>query len=154
MSWAEIMLSHEDKYINNIAEFLIELGTLSQSESLDKVLDAIMGTEEELAPDNEHEEESGLGEAPVNNTQEKFLSPFKQYYFSEEKRRDNPLLYLNFLSSLKAFIRAITEYKKESVLKIEDLVKLVELHERNDIPIIDDSKYLSARKRCEPSYRS
>jgi len=143
-TWLDVMLESEDEYIRKIAGFFIDLGALSSYESLEKVLDTIIGTESELAPDNEHDEEVSQAAALGNNIGDKFVSPFKEYYFSEEKRKRNPLEYINFLSSLKAFIRAINDYKKDRVLNIEDLVPFVELHQRNDIPIIDDSKYLNA----------
>ncbi len=143
-TWLDIMLEYEDEQIRNIAGYLIDLGTLSSNESLEKLLDAIMGTKSELAPDNEHDEEVNEEKVTENNLGKKFVSPFKDYYFSEDKRKKNPLQYLNFLTSLRVFIQAIKDYKKDRVLKIDDLVPFIELHRRNDIPIIDDSKFLSA----------
>lgn len=144
-TWLDVMLGYDDPDVRRIADFLIELGVLSVNESIEKVLDEIIGAEQELAPDNEHEEDASEYESPEKNTGQKFVSPFKEYYFSEEKRLANPLLYINFLSALKAFRGSIKEYKKDRVLKIEDVVKFFELHLRNDIPIIDNSKYLSAQ---------
>ncbi len=143
-TWLDVMLEHRDEYIRMIAAFLIDIGTLSSNEPLEKVLDTLMGTESELAPDNEQDEEAVEEAVVENNLVDKFVSPFKEYYFSEAKRKRNPLEYLSFLSSLRVFIQAIKDYKKDRVLKIEDLVPFVELHQRNDIPIIDDSKFLNA----------
>lgn len=140
-TWLEVMLEHEDPSIKQIADFLIYLGTLSSSETLENVLDKIMGADSELAPETEHDEEEAI---LAGNEDEPFVSPFKEFYFSKKRLEEKSLEYLRFLSSLRAFVQALRDYRKERILKIEDLVKFVELHEKNDLPVIDNSPFVGS----------
>lgn len=139
--WLDVMQEHEDKYIRQIADFLIYLGTLSSHETLERVLDEIMGASGDLAPDSEEDEV----ENETDDAGKRFISRFKQYYFGKEQLKQNSINYLKFLSSLRAFVQAIRDHKKDQVLKVEDLLIFLELHEKNNIPVIDSSPFINAQ---------
>jgi DNA helicase-2/ATP-dependent DNA helicase PcrA len=78
----------------------------------------------------------------------KLVSPFKTYYFSKERFNHARAEYLSFLSSLRVFVRALREYKgkrgvRES-LYIQDLVDFVDIHEKNNIALNDQSPFANA----------
>lgn len=140
LRWLEVMQSYDDEKLKAIAEFLRDLGIESASETLEKVLDRIMGAHEHLAPESEEDET----ESAEESTKSKFISPFKDFYFSDEALKKNGVEYVRFLSGLRTFVQALREYRKGHVLKIEDLVEFVELHEKNNVPIVDDSYFVNA----------
>jgi DNA helicase-2/ATP-dependent DNA helicase PcrA len=140
LKWLDVMQSHEDEHIQKIADFLINLATLSSHETLERVLDEIMGVTNDLVPETEQDEE----ENSTKSESQKFVSPFKQFYFGKKQLEENSVNYLKFLSSLRAFVQAIRDHKKDRVLNIEDLILFLELHEKNNIPVIDSSPFVNA----------
>lgn len=169
ISWLEAMQLSENTDIKNIANFLIELGVLAKSEPLPKMIDKIVGAHIALSSDDEKDEsddvESDNSTISVSNSigdgvGEKFISPFRKYYFSKEKFSHARAEYLTFLSSLRVFINALKDFtgadaragrQKEdySVLLIEDLVKFVDVYEKNNLKLNDKSPFVTARKAVE-----
>lgn len=98
-----------------------------------------------------------------------FSSPFKDYYFNKEKFEHSRTEYLSFLSSLRVFIRALRDYVGERALSddfahgassadasgvtsndvsyhyltIEDLINFVDLRQKNNLPLNDESPFAS-----------
>jgi DNA helicase-2/ATP-dependent DNA helicase PcrA len=140
LRWLDVMQSYDDERVKTIAGFLLDLGVESASETLEKILDKIMGAHEQLAPESEEDETESAEEITKN----KFISPFKDFYFSDKVLKKNGVEYVRFLSGLRTFIQALREYRKGNVLKIEELVEFVELHVKNNVPIIDDSYFVNA----------
>jgi len=139
--WMEIMLEHEDKKVSNIAEFLLDLSIQAKNETMEQIIDRITGAYgEDLSPDSEEEDL----EVRESQNEKKIVSPFKKYYFSKEKFEGDQIHYLSFLSSLRAFIQALREYKRGIPVKVEHLVEFVDLHQKNDIPINDLSPFVNA----------
>ncbi len=136
--WLHVMLNHTDEKIKQLAEFLLELSGKAHHEPLEKMLDYIIGSHVELqAPDEDAEPE----ELP---TFEGFVSPFKDYYFSKEKFKNNRLEYLTFLSSLRTFVESLREYKKGKPLSLNDLITFVDLHEKHKKLVTDQSPFANA----------
>jgi DNA helicase-2/ATP-dependent DNA helicase PcrA len=136
-NWLEVMLESENSKIKSIADFLIELGIRSENEPLEKILDSIVGSH--LALSEENEDDDAL--ETLSKVAGLFVSPFKEFYFSKEKFEHAKAEYLSFLSSLRVFVNALREYKSGEVLSIKDLVEFVELHEKNEIPLNDQSPF-------------
>ncbi len=136
-NWLEVMKESSDKNIKNIAGFLINLGIRAESEPLEKVLDNIIGAHVELSAENEDDDE----EAGPKKSKKDFSSPFKEFYFSKEKFEHSRAEYLSFLSSLRVFVNALREYKSGEVLSLKDLVEFVELHEKNNLSLNDQSPF-------------
>ncbi len=110
-TWLETMLDYPNKEIQEIAKFLISLGISAQSEPLEQVLDKII---------------SGY---------------FKSFYFNQDKFEHARTEYLTFLSSLRVFVSAVREYKQGEILSIRDLIEFVDLHEKNNIALNDQSPF-------------
>jgi DNA helicase-2/ATP-dependent DNA helicase PcrA len=110
-NWLEVMLDFPKKEISDIAKFLIDLGIQAQSEPLEQLLDKIID------------------------------GYFKNYYFSKEKFEHARAEYLAFLSSLRVFVNALREYKVGEILSLKDLVEFVDLHEKNNIALNDQSPF-------------
>jgi DNA helicase-2/ATP-dependent DNA helicase PcrA len=135
-NWIEVMLESENHKIKDVANFLIELGVRSENEPLEKILDSIVGSHISLSEESEDADLENLPQIDGN-----FISPFKGFYFSKEKFEHSKAEYLSFLSSLRVFVNALREYKSGEVLSIKDLVEFVELHEKNEIPLNDQSPF-------------
>jgi DNA helicase-2/ATP-dependent DNA helicase PcrA len=85
----------------------------------------------------------------LTHTDIEYTSPFKSYYFSKERFEHARAEYLSFLSSLRVFVKALREYKGKSgnneILNIQDLIDFVDIHEKNDVKLNDESPFASAR---------
>lgn len=90
----------------------------------------------------------GNGAHSMRDEDGKLVSPFKTFYFSKERFNHARAEYLSFLSSLRVFVRALREYKgKRGVrenLYIQDLVDFVDIHEKNNIALNDQSPFANA----------
>ena len=136
-TWLEVMLEDTDKRVCDIAEFFIDLGARSLYEPAERVLDELVGAHMPLARESEDEDDVDLQIESKN----KFYSAFKEYYFSKERFEHARAEYLTFLSSLRVFVRALREFKKGEVTTVSDLVDFVELHEKNNIRLNDQSPF-------------
>jgi len=145
--WIDVMLLHEDVRVRNVAEFLTELAVRSQNETLETILDELMGSDIVSVVFDEDEiigSTSPNGSLPSDEGG--FVSPFKEYYFSREKFEKNKAEFLIFLSSLRVFVGALREYKQGALLRIDDLVEFVDLHEKNNIQVADTSPFVSGKE--------
>lgn len=137
--WLECM-KEEGGYLEEIADFFLELSTMAQHEPLERVLDKMVGAKMHIAPDSEDED------LPADKQQqEEFTSPFKEYYFAPEKFEEDPVEYLTFLSSLRSFIKSLRQYQKGKVIGLEDLLDFVDTHQDNDMTLPDQSTFASAQ---------
>jgi len=136
-TWLEVMLESDDEKIKSIAEFFIDLGVASLHEPAERMLDQLVGAHVPLSRESEDEDE----ETSEVEHLDKFHSTFKEYYFSKEKFEHARAEYLTFLSSLRIFIKALREFKKGETTTISDLVDFVELHEKNNIRLNDQSPF-------------
>ncbi len=96
-----------EKGLKSAAEFLTNLSLKAKHKSLEEIIEMII---------------SGL---------------FKEYYFSEEMLKKNTGKYLDFLSSLLFFTEQVKDYKKGKFIKAKDLINFVEIHEKNEIPLLN-----------------
>ena len=135
-TWLEVMCESENKTIRNIAEFFIDIGVRSLHEPAERVLDELIGAHVPLSQESEDEDEE-----TEFKSDKAFHSPFKNYYFSKEKFDHARAEYLTFLSSLRVFVKALREFKKGETTTIADLVEFVELHEKNNIRLNDQSPF-------------
>jgi len=142
-TWLEVMLEYPNKKITEIAKFLIDLGVAVQSEPLEQVLDKMIGAHVQINADPEDTdgEIEDIDPKKVSKKEEGFGSPFKNFYFSKEKFEHARAEYLAFLSSLRVFVNALREYKVGEILSLKDLVEFVDLHEKNNIALNDQSPF-------------
>jgi DNA helicase-2/ATP-dependent DNA helicase PcrA len=137
--WLDVMAEHEDRRVRDIADFFIYMGEVSKHDTLERVLDLLMGADAAQAPDDGDDDSGGY-----EGGSGRFVSPFKEYYFGEKKLEENKLEYTRFLSCLRTFVEALREYKKAEVLGVDDLAAFVDLHLKNRVPLIDNSVFLNS----------
>jgi DNA helicase-2/ATP-dependent DNA helicase PcrA len=145
-TWLEIMSEMGGK-LRDIAEFLIELAVDAKSMPLELMLDRIIGAHVALAVDTDKEDV--LEDLESNTPNKVFTCPFRSYYFSKERFSHARSEYLSFLSSLRVFINAIRAFdgfdSLSNHLTIADLVKFVDMYEKNNLPLNDESPFVTAR---------
>ncbi|MCR4323095.1 MAG: ATP-dependent helicase, partial [Candidatus Azambacteria bacterium] len=125
--WLTAMAHHADERLKNIAGFFIDLSARAQHEPAEYILDALIGSHEPSAHPS-------------------FISPFRDFYFSTKNFEQHKADYLTFLSSIRVFVDALREYKHGCYIKIDDLVIFVDMHEKNNIPITDQSSFMAAQR--------
>lgn len=139
MRWLDVMLESADEKVRALAEFFLELAERSHNETLEEILDEMMGSDFVSTAFSEDEDIEVSSEKKAH----KFQSPFKEYYFSRDKFEKNKAQFLTFLSSLRVFVGALREYKQGTLLRVSDLVEFVDLHEKNNIRVSDTSPFVS-----------
>lgn len=139
MRWLDVMLANADEKVRVLADFFLDLAERSHNETLEEILDEMMGSEFVSTAFSEDEDI----EVPSERKARKFQSPFKEYYFSRENFKKNKSQFLTFLSSLRVFVGALREYKQGTLLRVSDLVEFVDLHEKNNIRVSDTSPFVS-----------
>lgn len=139
--WLELMLESDGK-LKQVAEFLIVCSHQAQHEPLEKMLDVLIGANEQQAPDSELMETPQNGR---NGPREDFvLSPYRDYYFSEARLKSNPDEYLSLLSGLRA-IRQRVRSRVTANTKLADFVDLVDLYQRTNTTIPNIQTYSAAQ---------
>lgn len=140
--WLGIMRESGNKQIRDIAHFFDELTKLARTDTLETVLDAMVGAHVELVADDEYSDDIKEGNV---KKEEKYESPFKSYYFNFNEFEKHKATYLNFLSSLRVFIHALREYKGKERLNLDDMVEFVDLHDKNKLQVTDTSPFVNAK---------
>ncbi len=149
VEWLGIMRESDNKKLQQIAKFFDEITGVAQTETLETVLDKIVGSHITLVSESEEEDASDRVDESVNKSKSTssadFVSPFREYYFGISQFKKNTASYLTFLSSLRVFMNSLREYRNGEQLTIEDLVEFVDLNEKNSIQITDTSPFTGAR---------
>ncbi|PIR89394.1 MAG: hypothetical protein COU07_00650 [Candidatus Harrisonbacteria bacterium CG10_big_fil_rev_8_21_14_0_10_40_38] len=140
-SWFHEMKNCDDKKIQNIADFFVELAAQAKYEPTEVILDALVGSHGTFTSTDEDDETHDK-----KREQKKFKSPFRKYYFGAEKFNEKKSEYLAFLSGLRVFYHALREYRHGQFLKVDDLVEFVDVHEKNHLQITDQSPFAAAQK--------
>lgn len=134
-----LALDSKNQKIKNAANFLVEVSQMAMNEPIERILDVLVGAHIPLIPENEEDDfDSG------NVKDLDFVSPFKQYYFNNQKRTHQTAEYLTFLSGLRIFIRSLKDFRHGEDLKIKDLVEFVDIHEKNNLQLNDSSPFSNA----------
>ncbi len=120
-SWLECM--REDSRLMEVADFLLDLSVQCRSKPPEEIIDIIIG-----------------------NKKGYFQSPFKEYYFSQALLEDNEVRYLELLSSLRALVNAVKEYRSGRNIGVKELLEFFDIHENNNIPLLDKNP-LTAKER-------
>ena len=132
--WLELMLEGKGK-LHQIAEFIIVAAHHSQYEPLDTMLDILIGSFERQVP----EEESTEGVAPLigDGPPEEFISPYRAFYFNQNRLQKNPTEYLQLLSNLRALRQALQTWQTDSTPTLRSFMDFIDLHERTNTPVLD-----------------
>jgi len=140
--WLSVMLTHGDENVQKIGEFFIEMIARAKYEPVEYVLEGLIGKSQTLLFDEENEETK-------DEIKDRFISPYKNFYFSKDKLENNKPEYLRFLSGLKFFISALRNHKGNTLLKVSDLVKFVDIHESSNILLNDTSPFTGAENAVQ-----
>lgn len=119
--WMEIMAT--TPAFVPIHSWLIAQAQKAPATQLEPMIDSLIG-----APDDETTE----------------ASPFFTYFFSVDRRENDPQTYLNYLSSLRAIRSKLREYQPDSTPTLESLLHFIDLHRRLDIRIATTRSSLAA----------
>ena len=122
MHWLDIMLESQDPYIAKIARFLLECSQRAASEPLEYVLDRLIGSRKG----------------------DEFRSPYREYHFSDQRFDHNRGEYVAFLSALRLLRERLQGYRSREVIYLRDFVEFIELHRENDMPIVDETPFVSS----------
>lgn len=133
-TWLEVMHQSESKYIKSIGDFFINLRSLAKECTAEEIIDLITGVEVLTLGMDEYGDEVDQGSLPLN-TSEKFVSPFKNFYFSREEFTQNQSRYLEYLKNLSAFIEKIRHYSEGKTLYVHDIIEFIELLHKNNLPL-------------------
>ena len=123
-NWLDVMLESGNTRLQHIARWLLDTAAKSHTNTLDLLIDEIIG--------------------PAEEVRGSFSSPFRRYYFSKEQYESDPRAYLQFLSSLNTFINSVRAYSiKNTAPRLSDLLDCVDVYQKNGLAITDTSPYLS-----------
>lgn len=122
-SWIEVMLEYENESVQNVAKFFVALAAESLSMTAEQILDTLMGS------------------VSIDCDGTEIKSPFKEHYFSEDKLREDSKEYLELLSNLTVFVKAIRTYKGSKALSLDEVVEFIELHEKYNIVLNDSGNF-------------
>lgn len=130
--WLELMLESEGK-LHAIAEFIVLAAHHSQHQPLDIMLDYLVGSFERQVP------EDGAEPQPLNpdGPPEGYVSPYRAFYFNQDRLQKHPAEYLTLLSNLRAIRRALQTWHTGDTPNLRSLLDFVELHERTNTPVLD-----------------
>lgn len=122
-SWLEVMLASKDEKISNLAHFFITLSTFTQDLTAEQIMDLVIGNQ---------------GVNISDSIEEKiFVSPYKAFYFPEPSPDEVGRDYLELLSNLSFLIKKIRRLSEKDPLYLNDLVEVINLHEKYALPIND-----------------
>ncbi len=131
--WLELMLEGEGR-LHQIAEFLIVTSHQALHEPCETMLDVLVGSNEVQVPEDEQSEDRPNG---TITQREDFVSPFRDYYFNQQRLDTQPGEYLTLLSNLRALRQALRTYRNQEQLHLHDLIDYVSLCERTNTSIAD-----------------
>ncbi|MCF6276538.1 MAG: ATP-dependent helicase [Candidatus Magasanikbacteria bacterium] len=121
--WIDVMLESENKELQKIANWFLDLASRAHIEPMGSLLDELIG--------------------PADEIKNKFTSSFRRFYFHKDKYNKNPSEYIQFLSSLNTFVSTVRSYTSDiSAPKLFDLVSCVDIYEMHNLAITDTSPYI------------
>lgn len=127
--WQALMM--DDHHMRPIALFFAQLAALSSSETLEVMLDYIVG----ILPVSLHEPQ-------LNN----FTSPYYDYYFGEQAQAEKSIEFSHTLSNLTVLRQHLREYRRtgDKPLQLADLLTFVADYRAANEKLLNTSPYHSA----------
>ncbi|MEX0934398.1 MAG: 3'-5' exonuclease, partial [Candidatus Saccharimonadales bacterium] len=125
--WLDMMIKNQDAKLQSLAKWLLACKDLSKSQPLEHLIDVLVGVKK-LAG---------------------FKSPYQDYYFSSDKFASARGEYIAFLSALKLLRSKLRQYHHSEVIYLKDLVSFIDTHRDNDIPIVDETPFVSHEDSVE-----
>lgn len=144
--WLELMLSgkHGAK-LKTIAQFLLETAKFARTHSLEQTLDTLIGNTSYNLPQETYEEI----EKTAKKTVTKYISPFKNYYFSNDILKQKPHKYITLLNCLSAIRNHLKHYQADHNLNLSDFVHFTDLCNEADITINVPGLHVSSQSAVQ-----
>jgi DNA helicase-2/ATP-dependent DNA helicase PcrA len=139
--WLQQMDASGNARLQAMAAWWRELRGLAETESLEKMLEYLMGAHTPVLDGDSHADGSDDPTSPLAG----FTSPFRDYYFDDLKLQQERDQYISFLSGLQVFIKALRDYRPDRELKLTDLLQFVDMRIHNYLPIVDLTPYVSGQ---------
>lgn len=140
-TWFEVMKESQG-VLKTIADWLFERGAASLQEPLEFILDTLTGTTGQEAPESESVE-------PVlpfeDKTDEKYISPFREYFFSSDKLNSHAEGYMTYLEALTTLRHHLREYAPDKQLKLADFIEFVRLHRETRLNILTQTSHQESK---------
>lgn len=122
--WLDSLLSHDDKDLNNVGNWLVWLARSAESQPLTVSLEYALGLTEG----------------------EYLLSPFKDYYLKKQPLTSE---YLETLSAVELLRNLAQEFAGQTEANLADFVRFVELNLSTNRVIADESWFMSSDKAVQ-----
>jgi len=138
-TWLELLSASRQKPLAQIMNWLLELAKKSRLEPLEYMLDQMIGgiSKSQIGLLSEHDEIIASRSVESN----KFISPFREYYFNSTSYKQSTDIYLALLGQLSTLRQSIRQWQPDKRLYLSDFIEFVELHKRAGIKIIDDNPH-------------
>jgi len=126
--WSKLLMS--DKLAKQIAMFFAQLANLSSIETLETMLDLLVG----------------VIELPAKTNQPAYRSPFYEYYFGREARESAIIPFWSLLSNLTVLRQHLRDHRKQDSgqLSLGDMVTFAQAHQAANIKVLNTSPYNEA----------
>jgi DNA helicase-2/ATP-dependent DNA helicase PcrA len=134
--WFDILLEEKKSPLADIAGWFLDLAKRSGNEPLEYILDELTGSLERQASDTESDESEAATQPPKRSA-----SPYRAYYFSEERFQSATSDYLHFLGQLTTLRTHLREWQNEETLHLGDLVRFAQLYRRAELKLIDTNPH-------------
>ena len=166
-NWLDTLRAYSDDG-RATSDWLMEMSRRAPSEPLENMLDELFGTPAQNLANDADEETEFSRNAPIKNTDRsrvglaagaagndlrdvrensaqqtsaQFISPLYNYFFAPEKLRENPEIYLNFLSDLTTLRRQLRDYRPDQKLLLGDFLEFIMRSEELGRPIIANARF-------------
>src|SRR5690606_28292815 len=114
----------QDAKLQAISQWFKQLRLMSETESIETMLEHLIGAHTPLLPiDEDGDDQDWLSaQADSNDAQPPgYTSPFKEHYFATSNTSADQGRYIGFLSSLQVFMQKLRAYRPGQQLKLADL---------------------------------
>ncbi len=133
--WLAVMTQSGGRLLE-IADFFIELGSKATYATAEEILHELIGGPQILVSEEDNDDDATV--------RHDMFSPFRSYYFGNNKFTNHKADYLRFLSSLQSFVQSLRQYRQGKPISISDMVVFFERHIVNNIAINNTSSFVNA----------
>ncbi len=115
--WLEVMKEYPNEKVNKIADFFIHIAGMLGEWTAEEIIDCITGIKPVVFEDGEE-----------------YFSPYKNFYFSDEKFKNDKGEFMDFLKALRGFVVKVREFRGgKEVIMVPDLLDLLSLYETHKL---------------------
>lgn len=139
-NWLYVM-SESGGQLKKIADFFIDLGSKATYATAEEILHELIGGPQIILPDDINDEDTTI--------HHDMFSPFRSYYFGNDRFTNHRADYLRFLSSLQSFVHALRQYKQGKPLATKDMIAFFDSHVTNNLAINNTSAFINAENSVQ-----